>query len=60
MLQLIGYLGCVFLLVRGLENWHAPNQHWTASVACIIAVAGSVAFFALFWAQGNALSSAVG
>lgn len=59
MIQLIGFLLCVYMLVRGLdirsriEDRKSAASTKTANAAWIIAVAGAAIFFVLLIVQGN-------
>jgi uncharacterized membrane protein len=63
MIQLIGFLLCVYMLVRGLdirsriEDRKSSSSVTTANAAWIVAVAGAVIFFVLLIAQGNSMPS---
>jgi uncharacterized membrane protein len=63
MVQLIGFLLCVYMLVRGLdirsrmEDRKSSSSITTANAAWIISVAGAVIFFVLLIAQGNSMPS---
>ena len=63
MIQLIGFLLCVYMFVRGLdiasraEDRKSRSSSILANLAAVIAVIGAVIFFYLFIEQGNATAN---
>lgn len=63
MIQLIGFLLCVYMLVRGLDIWSriedrkSGNSRVLAVFAVLIAIAASVGFAVAFVNQGNQVPS---
>ena len=61
MIQLIGFLLCVYMLVRGLdirstvEDRKSASSATLANIASVIAIAGAVIFFVLLIVQGDAM-----
>jgi hypothetical protein len=60
MIQLIGFLLCTYMLVRGLDMWSRIEDRKSrgavalAMAAIVIAIVGSGVFFLLLIAQGAA------
>lgn len=63
MIQLIGFLLCVYMFIRGLdigsraEDRKSRTSAILANLAGAIAIIASLIFFLLFIAQGNAVPS---
>lgn len=63
MIQLIGFLLCVYMAVRGLdilsrvEDRKSASSATMAKAAAVIALIGAGIFFLLFILQGNATPS---
>ena len=63
MIQLIGFLLCVYMFVRGLdilsrvEDRKTSRSRLPASTAAWIAIVGAIIFFVLFLAQGGSTPS---
>jgi hypothetical protein len=63
MIQLIGFLLCIYVLVRGLdiksriEDRKAPGSVSAARWAGNIAIVAAIIFFILFIIQGNSMPS---
>lgn len=57
MLQLIGFLGCVYLLVKGLELYGSKEPSALVGIAGILAIVAAIIFFFLFLLQGSAMPS---
>lgn len=60
MIQEIGFLLCVYMLVRGLdirsrvEDRKSKSSAMLANLAAIVAITGSVIFFIVFIEEGDA------
>lgn len=60
MIQEIGFLLCVYMLVRGLdirsrvEDRKSKSSAMLANLAAIVAIVGSVIFFIVFIEEGDA------
>lgn len=66
MLQIIGWLGCLLLVVKALEIIMIPDYRdkfgdlrRPALAACILCWAGAALFAAMLYSQGEAMSRAV-
>lgn len=61
MIQLIGFLLCTYMFVRGLdiasrvEDRKSRRSKFMAEAASVIAVIGAIAFFLLLIAQGESM-----
>lgn len=62
MLQLLGWLGCLYLLVKGLAMIGDltlvdgdGERHPATNIAIMLAIAGAVVFAIFFAVQGNAM-----
>jgi len=57
MIQIIGWIGCLYLFVKGCELAGLPEQNIPTKVGAGTAIVGSLLFVILLQMQSNAMPS---
>lgn len=60
MIQIIGFLGCLYLFVKGLEILSQERQNGASQAASALALIGAFGFAIWLYIQGNAANDAMG
>lgn len=60
MLEIIGYLGCVYLFIKGLELAGREHQNGPTRSASVLAILASLGFLFAFASQGENAAEQLG